>query len=41
MDPTSSFSPRNSRDLPEAIVVHEERVAWAVSVLPVVEVGEA
>jgi len=40
MDPTSSFSPADRRDLPGAIVVRKERVTWAVSVLPIVEVGE-
>ena len=40
MNPTSGFSPTDSRDLSGAIVVHKERVTWAISVLPVVEVGE-
>jgi hypothetical protein len=40
MDPTTSFGPSDSPELPGFIVVNKEWVVRTVSILPVVEVRE-
>ena len=40
MDPTTSFGPSDSPELPGPIVVNKEWVTRTISILPVVEVRE-
>jgi hypothetical protein len=41
MDPTGSFSPGDSRDLPGTILVDEEGMSGTILILPLVEIREA